>query len=159
MRLVGFDEDCVDEELVGFLAGGCDDVVVAVFAGLDFRAHGDGLAPVYPDEGDDFAEGGSVVAGFDVGLFAFGGTEVVRVDLADVLVGGRVGEGKSRGERGYREKQDRDEKSHGGKFRGREGKSNWGEGDGGVRGCIYKERFLACARNDRLEIPLYSPFF
>ena len=124
MRLVGFDEDCVDEELVGFLAGGCDDVVVAVFAGLDFRAHGDGLAPVYPDEGDDFAEGGSVVAGFDVGLFAFGGTEVVRVDLADVLVGGRVGEGKSRGERGYREKQDRDEESHVEKFRGRAGKSN-----------------------------------
>ena len=122
--LFGFDEDCVDEELVGFLAGGGDDVVVAVFAGFHPRREREGLTPVEPDEGDDFAEGGFVVAGFDVGLFAPGGAEVVRIDLADVLVGRRIGEGKSRGERGYREKQDRDEKSHGEKFRGRAGKSN-----------------------------------
>ena len=129
--LVGFDEDCVDEELVGFLASGGDDVVVAVFAGLDSRRERERLTPVEPDEGDDLAEGGSVAAGFDVGLFAPGGAEVVRVDLADVLVGGRIGEGGSRGESGYREKQDRDEKSHGEKFRVRAGKSNWG--NGGVR--------------------------
>ena len=95
------------------MAGGGDDVVVAVFAGFDPRREREGLTPVKPDEGDDFAEGGFVVAGFDVGLFAPGGAEVVRIDLADVLVGRRIGEGKSRGERGYRKKQDRDEKSHG----------------------------------------------
>jgi len=106
------------------LAGGGDDVVVAVFAGFDTRREREGLTPVEPDEGDDLAEGGFVVTGFDVGLFAPGGAEVVRIDLADVLVGRRVGEGKSRGEGGYRKKQDRDEESHGEKFRGRAGKSN-----------------------------------
>jgi len=94
------------------LAGGGDDVVVAVFAGLDGRFYGDGLAPVYPDEGDDLTEGGFVAAGFDVGLFPLGGAEVVCIDLADVLVGGRVGEGESGRGCCYGEKKDWDEKSH-----------------------------------------------
>lgn len=91
------------------MAGRGDDVVVAVFAGLDCRLYGDGLTPVYPDEGDDFAEGGFVAAGFDVGLFTLGGAEVVRIDLADVLVRGRVGESESRRDCYSGEKQDQDE--------------------------------------------------
>ena len=139
--LFGFDDYGIDEELVGLLAGRGDDVVVAVFAGLDCRFYGNGLAPVDPDEGDDLAEPGFVFVVLDEGLFAPGVAEIVRIDLADVLVGGRVGECESRRGCYSDEKQDQDEKSHLEKFRGRAGKSNLLVGEGaGHRLRFYKDR-------------------